>query len=327
MKSIYKLSQAFLLTFLFGLSLNCQAQSRDQIKYKCSVDAGPIQDAKTRASVYDKCLSLNGFVRDDSSGSLFDQPILTNNEKKQLDAKKDKEMRDLIRSYELKEASNKEFEQKYGRIRNKKIMYHVVTDEEGYVVTDIKILEHFIVRDRIHGDARLCESFGLNSEYTKNNQRNLNFYGAHIRPGAKYPEWFLKAYATCWPNLVPNSTKSQITTSPQEQKQTANQSPAQPDPPPQQITKLAILKKNSQFIFECIVVAQIFTISAEEKNADADLKKITKSLSDRYSGYGDQILTVTDELKSRAERMTQQFSNLDKDAQVGQWQRCNQWQP
>jgi hypothetical protein len=68
------------------------------------------------------------------------------------------------------------------------------------------------------------------------------------------------------------------------------------------------------------IIASLFAISAAQANP----------LNGRDSPKKvdcDQILTVTDELESEAERITVQFSTLDQDTQVGHWQRCNQWQP
>jgi hypothetical protein len=301
MKFFIKLAQIVFVTQLFTLSLDCLAQNRDQIKYKCAVEAGPIQDWKTREKVYDQCLSLKGFVRDADLQSLFDQPIITKTEKLRKQQKAEKESEEYYQATKKKEG---ECDKKMGRKCNITMASgETVTDHEGYLYS---------------GKAHFFHSFKrqLSEDYEWDIRRDT-LCAIPLRPGIDYDKdliWYLRRYCGKTSNQESSSKPS-------------NQTPAPSAPPPQQITKLDILKKNSQFIFECIVVAQIFSTAADAQNADADLKKITKSLSDRYSGYGDQILTVTDELKSRAERMTQQFSNLDKDTQVGQWQRCNQWQP
>lgn len=246
----------------------------------------------------DKCLGFKGYVRDWDGKDLFEQSIVTPAEKLRRQQESEKEHQQYLQEERQKQA---QCDKKFGRkcqieLGNSRVR---VTDGEGYLLNKEM---YFIMLDHYF-------------EYDDKVRETM--CAIPLRPGVEYDEgilWRLRRFC--------GKTNNQESSS-----KPTNQKPAPSVPPPQQTTKLDILKKNSQFIFECIVVTQIFAISAEEKNADADLKKITKSLSDRYSGYGDQMLTVTDELKSRAERMTLQFSALDKDTQVGRWQRCNQWQP
>jgi hypothetical protein len=312
----------FLLGFVGVLSVReSLALTREEVKYKCSIEVANINDFDRQEKLYTQCIGFykyvieksdcyrieNGGGRGQRYACFLDKPLYTQEELKRLNFKREKNAAEIQDRYER---DRREREQALAKVGRKEVRLGgvKVTDYDGYLINNPVELQSADVLNSI--------------KIAKIDGQSHPLKGIPLKPGVDYSQVFKAlGHPSTWESSSGSSTNQSSPAADQ------NFQPKTQPPQPQQISKLDILKKNSQFILECIVVSQIFRRSAEAQNADSDLKKITSSLAGRYSEYGEQIFKMTDALKLKGDEIGEQFGNIDKDAQIRHWQRCNQWQP